>query len=234
MSENAISSCRAFVFDAYGTLFDVGSAVQRVKSSIGEEADRLSALWRQKQLEYTWLRSLMGDFVDFWSVTGDSLDYALAAVGKTDPVLRSKLMETYLALDTFPEVVETLKSLKESGHKLAILSNGAKHMLVSAAKSSGILSLFDAILCVDDLQTYKPHPDVYKHAADNLELEPGEISFQSSNGWDIAGAGHYGFKTVWINRTQQPAERLSHKADAVLSRLDELLPLVKQPDPVTS
>ena len=230
MSENALTSCRAFVFDAYGTLFDVGSAVNRFKGTIGDEGDRLSSIWRQKQLEYTWLRSLMGDFTDFWSVTGDALDYAMAAIGKKDPALRAKLMETYLSLDTFPEVVETLKPLKSQGHKLAILSNGAKHMLISAAKSSGILALFDQIICVDDLKTYKPHPDVYQLAVDQLELSPAEISFQSSNGWDIAGAGHFGFRTAWINRTQQPMERLSHSADVVLKGLDELLPLVAQPE----
>jgi 2-haloacid dehalogenase len=229
MSDNVLSSCRAFVFDAYGTLFDVGSAVARLRDSVGDEADRLSALWRQKQLEYTWLRSLMGDFVDFWTVTGDALDYAMDQTGKKDPVLRAKLMETCLSLDTFPEVVETLNSLKAKGHKLAILSNGAKHMLISAAKSSGILALFDQIICVDDLKTYKPHPNVYQLAADKLELQPAEISFQSSNGWDIAGAGHFGFRTAWINRTQQPKERLSHEADVVLGRLDELLPLIGEP-----
>ncbi|WP_339857841.1 haloacid dehalogenase type II [Thalassospira alkalitolerans] len=230
MSDNVFSSCRAFVFDAYGTLFDVGSAVDRFKGSIGDESDKLSSLWRQKQLEYTWLRSLMGDFTDFWSVTGDALDYAMAAIGKKDPALRAKLMETYLSLDTFPEVVETLKSLKAQGHKLAILSNGAKHMLISAAKSSGILTLFDQIICVDDLKTYKPHPDVYQLAVDQLELLPAEISFQSSNGWDIAGAGHFGFRTAWINRSHLPMERLSHTADVVLQGLDELLPLVALPE----
>lgn len=228
MSDNALSSCRAFVFDAYGTLFDVGSAVARLRDSVGDEADRLSALWRQKQLEYTWLRSLMGEFADFWTVTGDALDFAMDQTGKKDPALRAKLMETYLSLDTFPEVVSTLKALKDQGHKLAILSNGARHMLISAAKSSGILSLFDQILCVDDLKTYKPHPDVYQLAVDKLEVEPGEISFQSSNGWDIAGAGHFGFRTAWINRALNPSERLSHVPDVILGGLDELLPLVSQ------
>lgn len=228
MSDTALSSCRAFVFDAYGTLFDVGSAVARLRDSVGDEADRLSALWRQKQLEYTWLRGLMGEFADFWTVTGDALDYAMDQIGKNDPILRAKLMETYLSLDTFPEVVSTLQTLKDQGHKLAILSNGARHMLISAAKSSGILSLFDQILCVDELKTYKPHPDVYQLAVDKLEVEPGEISFQSSNGWDIAGAGHFGFRTAWINRALNPAERLSHVPDVVLGGLDELLPLVSQ------
>tara|TARA_R110001583_G_scaffold85564_1_gene224130 strand:+ start:22239 stop:22937 length:699 start_codon:yes stop_codon:yes gene_type:complete len=229
MTEISISSCRAFVFDAYGTLFDVGSVSKRLQESLGDDADKLSDLWRRKQLEYSWLRSLMNDFTDFWNVTGDALDYAMAVIGKDDPVLRSRLMEAYLSLDTFPDVVETLKTLKKSGHKLAILSNGARHMLIATAKSSGILSLFDEILCVDDVRTYKPHPSVYQLACDKLELEPGEISFQSSNGWDVAGAGQFGFKTVWINRTAQPAERLSHKADIVVARLDEILPLAGIP-----
>ncbi|HBU98193.1 haloacid dehalogenase type II [Thalassospira lucentensis] len=229
MSDKELSSCRAFVFDAYGTLFDVGSAVAKFRDTVGDEAERLSAVWRQKQLEYTWLRSLMGDFTDFWTVTGDALDFAMEQTGKKDPVLRAKLMETYLSLDTFPEVVETLKTLKSQGHKLAILSNGAKHMLISAAKSSGILTLFDHIICVDDLKTYKPHPDVYQLAVDQLEVNAAEISFQSSNGWDIAGAGHFGFRTAWINRSKQPMERLSHQADVVLNGLDELLPLIEAP-----
>jgi 2-haloacid dehalogenase len=229
MTETAISSCRAFVFDAYGTLFDVGSAIKRCQESLGDEADKLSELWRRKQLEYSWLRSLMGDFADFWTVTGDALDYSLAAIGKNDPILRSRLMETYLSLDTFPEVVKTLQTLKANGHKLAILSNGARHMLISAAKSSGILSLFDEILCVDELRTYKPHPSVYQLAVNKLELDAGEISFQSSNGWDIAGAGHFGFKTAWINRASLPVERLSHHADVILGGLDEILPLAGHP-----
>ncbi|RCK52571.1 haloacid dehalogenase [Thalassospira profundimaris] len=225
MTESAISSCRAFVFDAYGTLFDVNSVIKRCQESLGDEAEKLSELWRRKQLEYTWLRSLMGDFTDFWNVTGDALDYAMTAIGKNDPVLRSRLMETYLSLDAFPEVTRTLQTLKDNGHKLAILSNGARHMLISAAKSSGILSLFDEILCVDDIRTYKPHPSVYQLATEKLELEAGDISFQSSNGWDIAGAGHFGFKTAWINRATLPVDHLSHQPDVTLKGLDELLPL---------
>ena len=225
MTESAISSCRAFVFDAYGTLFDVNSAVKRCQENLGDEAEKLSELWRRKQLEYTWLRSLMGDFSDFWNVTGDALDYAMAAFGKNDPILRSNLMETYLSLDTFPEVKQSLQALKDNGHKLAILSNGARHMLISAAKSSGILPLFDEILCVDDIRIYKPHPSVYQMAAEKLELDAGDISFQSSNGWDIAGAGHFGFKTAWINRGALPVDPLSYQADVTLNGLDGLLPL---------
>ncbi|OKH90029.1 haloacid dehalogenase type II [Thalassospira sp. TSL5-1] len=228
MTESAISSCRAFVFDAYGTLFDANSAIKRCQENLGDDAEKLSELWRRKQLEYTWLRSLMGDFSDFWNVTGDALDYAMAAIGKDDPVLRSRLMETYLSLDTFPEVAQSLQTLKENGHKLAILSNGARHMLISAAKSSGILSLFDEILCVDDIRTYKPHPSVYQLATDKFELEAGDISFQSSNGWDIAGAGHFGFKTAWINRSALPVDHLPHKADLTLNGLDELPPLTRK------
>ncbi|MCC9622964.1 haloacid dehalogenase type II [Thalassospira sp. MA62] len=226
MSNTQLPPCRAFVFDAYGTLFDVGSAVDKLHNSVGKDAESFSALWRQKQLEYTWLRSLMGDFADFWTVTGDALDYAMAQTGRQDALLRTKLMESYLALEPFADVAETLKALKSAGHKVAILSNGTKHMLISAAKTSGLLPLFDEIICVDDLEIYKPHRDVYQLAVDKLELQPAEIAFQSSNGWDIAGAKHFGFNTVWINRTNQAAEILSDGPDFTVNGLDALLPLI--------
>lgn len=189
MSEAPLSSVKACVFDAYGTLFDVNSAVARHGKAIGDDADTLSALWRTKQLEYTWLRSLMGQHRDFWAVTGDALDFALESTGHDEPVLRSRLMEAYLALDAYPEVPEVLERL--AAHKItaALLSNGTPEMLAAAVGNSGIAAHLKMILSIEEVGIYKPHPTVYQLAVDRLRVEPSEIAFLSSNAWDIAGRG---------------------------------------------
>jgi 2-haloacid dehalogenase len=198
---------RACVFDAYGTLFDVHSAVARLRPSLGAQADALSQLWRTKQLEYTWLRALMGRHTDFWQVTGDALDYALARTD-VDPAIRDPLMQAYLALDAYPEVPEVLGRLREGGLETAILSNGEPKMLAAGARSAKITGLLDAILSVEDVGVFKPDPSVYQLAVDRLGVAPGEIAFQSSNAWDIHGAACVGLRPVWINRQGAPRERL--------------------------
>ena len=223
MAEADYSNVKAFVFDAYGTLFDSGSAVSRCRDRVGNSAERLTALWRAKQIEYAWLRSLMGTYADFWRITGEALDYAMKACGLHDARLRSRLMDHYLSLDAYPEVRRTLEALKQKGYRTAVLSNGSPSMLISALKSAGLYKSVDRIYCVDGLQTYKPDQAVYKMAAEGLELEPCEIAFQSSNGWDVAGASKFGFVTAWINRFGAQREELPHEPALELTRLDELL-----------
>ncbi len=221
-SDHKISDIDACVFDAYGTLFDYASASVRCKDALGADWQKLSELWRRKQLEYTWLRSLMGRHVDFWHVTGESLDYALAALKREDPALRAMLMQQFLSLDAFPEVTRVLKKLKEHGVKTAILSNGSPTMLTAALNSSGISRLLDAALSVESAGTFKPHPSVYQLAVDRFNTTVSRICFFSSNGWDACGAAAFGFRAVWVNRYNQPAERLPVGPEATLATLDEV------------
>ncbi len=216
----------ACVFDAYGTLFDVHSAVGRYRQRLGDQADSVSALWRTKQLEYTWLRSLMGRHEDFWQVTGDALDYALDANGIDDGELRSSLMDAYLELDCYPEVRTVLETLKAAGMKLAILSNGTPLMLQAAVSGAGLDDVLETILSVEDVGVYKPDPSVYQLAVDRLQIEESRISFQSSNSWDAVGAAAFGFRVAWVNRFNQRHERLSASPDAEIGTLEELPALV--------
>ncbi|MDH3376427.1 MAG: haloacid dehalogenase type II [Gammaproteobacteria bacterium] len=216
----------ACVFDAYGTLFDVHSAVGRFRQRLGDRADQVSALWRTKQLEYTWLRSLMGRHEDFWQVTGDALDYALDSNDIEDAELRSSLMDAYLELDCYPEVRTVLESLKEAGIKLAILSNGTPLMLQAAVSGAGLGDVLETILSVEDVGIYKPDPSVYQLAVDRLQMEESRISFQSSNSWDAVGAAAFGFRVAWVNRFKQRRERLPASPDAEISTLAELPALV--------
>jgi 2-haloacid dehalogenase len=210
------------VFDAYGTLFDVHAAVGHHRSRLGDKADAVSAMWRTKQLEYTWLRSLMDRYVPFWQVTGDALDYAFDAHGVSDTGLRDDLLNAYMELDCYPEVPEVLAALKEGGMRTAILSNGSPEMLDAAVKSSKLDALLDAVLSVQDLGIFKPHPSVYQLAVDTLEVEPRQVSFQSSNAWDAAAAATFGFRVAWVNRFGQAEERLPDQPDVQLRTLSEL------------
>jgi 2-haloacid dehalogenase len=221
MTSARLSGIRACVFDAYGTLFDVHSAVARLRERVGEQADTLSQLWRTKQLEYSWLRALMGRHADFWQVTGDALDYALARTG-TDPAVREPLMQAYLALDAYPEVPDVLRRLRAGGLETAILSNGEPGMLEAAARSAKIAGLLDAVLSVEAVGIFKPHPKVYQLAVDRLEMRPDQIAFQSSNAWDVHGAAAFGLRAVWINRLGMPPERLPGAAEHELRDLSGL------------
>lgn len=226
MSSVRFSGIKACVFDAYGTLFDVHSAVGRHESRIGEQAGGVSDLWRTKQLQYTWLRSLMGRHVDFWRLTGDALDYALEAHGIDDAPLRDDLMSAYMGLDAYPEVRETLQRLKQAGLKTAILSNGSPGMLESAVDNAGIGDLIDKNLSVEEVGIYKPDPRVYQLAVDRLGVSSEQISFQSSNAWDAVGAATFGFHVAWVNRFGQARERLTADPEAEIRTLDQLLPIV--------
>jgi 2-haloacid dehalogenase len=207
MTAGRMAGIRACVFDAYGTLFDVHSVVGRLRDQLGDQADALSQLWRTKQLEYSWLRALMGRHADFWQVTGEALDYALARTG-VDPAVRAPLLEAYLTLDAYPEVPDVLRRLRAGGLKTAILSNGEPGMLDAGAQSAGIDGLLDAILSVEEVGIFKPEPRVYRLAVERLAVPAATIAFQSSNAWDVHGAACFGLRPVWINRFGAPPERL--------------------------
>ena len=221
MNQNALTGITACVFDAYGTLFDVHSAVRRYSNQV-KESEGVSALWRTKQLEYTWLRSLMGRYVDFWQVTADALDFSLDTYGISDTHLREDLLQAYMTLSCYSEVPDVLDRLKKKGIRCAILSNGSPQMLSSAVKNSGLSEFFDAVISVDMIGQYKPDPRVYRLAVDELKVEKSKIAFQSSNAWDAAGANAYGFNVVWVNRFKQKPERLNTSVDIELTDLEKL------------
>ena len=216
----------ACVFDAYGTLFDFNSATARCRDVLGDRADELSALWRTKQINYTWLRGLMGRHADFWQVTGDALDFCLETMGLQDARLRQRLMDCYLTLETFPEVPAVLRRLKAGGMKTAILSNGTPRMLDAAVSNTGLSDLFDAVLSVEEVGVFKPHHSVYRLPVDRLGVPAERIAFQSSNAWDAVAAGTFGMRVVWINRYGQRRERLTADPDVEGRTLDDLLPVL--------
>jgi 2-haloacid dehalogenase len=193
---------------------------------LGERLAPMTTLWRDKQLQYTWLRALQDRHADFWQVTGDALDFALETLGLDDPRLQARLMDLYLSLDVFPEVPGMLQQLKAAGLKTAILSNGSPQMLNAVVKKAGIAELLDAVLSVELVGVYKPHPKVYRLAVDRLAIPAGAISFQSSNAWDAYAASAFGMGVVWCNRYGQRPERLPGKPDREIASLAELPALV--------
>jgi 2-haloacid dehalogenase len=222
----ALPGIRACVFDAYGTLFDVNSAAARMRDALGDKADALSAIWRTKQLEYTWLRSLMGRHADFWQVTGEALDFAMADIGVHDAGLREDLMAHYLALDAYPDAAPVLAQLRGAGLATAILSNGAPAMLQAGADSARLTERLDAILSVEEAGIFKPHPATYRLAVDRLGVLPEAVCFVSSNGWDVAGAAAFGFRVAWLNRMGRTPERLPAGPDVEIRGLDALPGLI--------
>ncbi len=226
MSDCSINGIEACVFDAYGTLFDVHSAVGSLRDEVGPQYAELSQLWRTKQLEYTWLRSLMRSHCDFWQLTSDALQYAMDAKNISDAKLHEKLMQSYLQLDAFPEVLGVLSVLKKAGLPTAILTNGSPMMIDAAVNSASLNNVISHKLSIESVGIYKPDPRVYQLAADTLGLAPEKICFQSSNAWDAAGAAHFGFQVAWVNRYAQPAERLPGTPGAVISDLDGLLGVI--------
>lgn len=216
------SGIKACVFDAYGTLFDVHSAVGKHRERLSDKANAVSTTWRDKQLQYTWLRSLMRKHCDFWQLTGEALDYALESHEINDGALRDDLLNAYLSLDCYPEVPRVLRKLKEGGLQTAILSNGSPKMLEAAVESSGLKDYLDANLSIEDVGIYKPDPRVYQLAVDKLSVKANEISFQSSNSWDAVGASACGFQVAWVNRFGQKREQLPDQPHAELTTLDDL------------
>jgi 2-haloacid dehalogenase len=214
---------KTYVFDAYGTLFDVHAAVRRYAAEIGPDGQALSEIWRAKQLEYSWVRALMGAYVDFWQLTEQALDYAFARVPSADRSFRDRLLEAYWHLDCYPEVPAVLRALRGEGARLAILSNGSPAMLEAAVRSAALDAVLDDVVSVDAVRTFKTAPAVYEQVATAWRLYPDAISFQSSNRWDIAGAAKFGFRTVWINRGGQPDEYYDYPPALILPSLEGLL-----------
>jgi 2-haloacid dehalogenase len=197
---------RTYVFDAYGTLFDVHAAIAHHRAAAGPDADRCSEIWRTKQLEYTWTLTLAGRYVDFWTLTAQALDYALARVPTVNGALRPQLLDAYLSLKAFPDVRATLADLKVREARLAILSNGTPHMLSRAVEAAGMSGLFEAVLSVDAVRMYKPRPEVYTLVTDRFSIKAEEVVFVSSNRWDVMGAASFGFRPLWLNRADLPDE----------------------------
>ncbi len=202
---------RLCVFDAYGTLFDLASATRPHLSLLGEQANQVAAVWRAKQLEYSWLRSLMGAWVPFAQIVEDALDYALeqATLGDRRAEIAPPLLASFRALTPYPEVPDVLRTLRAAGVRTAILSNGSREMLDAAVAAAGLRELLDAVLCVDEVQVFKPDPRVYQLALERFGVSATQVSFQSSNSWDAAGAAYFGMHVVWCNRGGAPRERLA-------------------------
>jgi 2-haloacid dehalogenase len=216
----------ACVFDAYGTLFDFASASAQARDQLGAKWQPFAELWRAKQLQYTWLRSLMGRHADFRQVTGDALDYALATFAIEDPGLRDRLMALYLRLDAYPDVPETLARLKAAGMKLAILSNGTPAMLAAACEHSGLAGILDDVLSVESVGVFKPHPSVYRLPIERFALPPERMCFVSSNAWDAHAAKANGYRVAWCNRFGQAPERIPEPPDCEIATLAALPAIV--------
>jgi 2-haloacid dehalogenase len=224
-----LSGVEMCVFDAYGTLFDFNSAVARHRRTVGPSAYALSELWRTKQIQYTWLRNTMGTYAPFWQVTGEALDHCLAAHRITDPTVRERLMGAYLALDPFPEAPGMLACLSRAGMRTAILSNGNPGMLDPMVASSGLADHFEAVLSVDEAGVFKPDPRVYRLVEARCGVSPDKVCFLSSNCWDAHGAAQFGFRTVWVNRTGAPDDRLPGTLATVIRDLSDLPDLIGVP-----
>lgn len=214
-----------YVFDGYGTLFDVHAAVRSHADEVGPEGQLLSALWRAKQLEYSWMLTMMGRYRDFWSLTEEALDYAFARVPQANPASRAALLDAYWSCDVHTDVPEVLKQLKMQGAKIAILSNGTTKMLEAACRSAGIDDSIDEIISADEIRVYKPDRRVYDLVTTRFRVFPEAVSFQSSNRWDAAGATAFGFRSVWVNRNNLPEEYNDFRPAAVLLGLEGLLAL---------
>lgn len=222
MTDRDFAGVRACVFDAYGTLFDFASAAAGCADLLGDKAASLTALWRDKQLQYTWLRAVAGRHADFWQVTGEALDFTLQTMQLGAAGLRERLMSLYLTLAAFPEVPEVLRRLKAARVPRAILSNGSPAMLRPLVANAGLGALIDPVLSVEEVGVYKPHPRVYQLAVDRLGLAPEAILFLSSNAWDAYAAAAFGLRVIWCNRYSQPRERLPGTPDREIRSLTEL------------
>ncbi len=217
----AIAVC---VFDAYGTLFDVSAAARQAAAEPGREAlaeqwQALAGLWRDKQVGYTWLRTVAGSHADFWQVTQDALDHALEAFGLADPKLRARLLQLYWELGAYPEVADVLDRLRAAGLGTAILSNGSPAMLSAAVASAGLGDRLDAVLSAESVGRFKPAREVYDLVGRGFGVAARQVMFVSSNGWDAWAATAYGFRTVWVNRADAPLERLTMPPERIVADL---------------
>jgi 2-haloacid dehalogenase len=211
-----------FVFDAYGTLFDVHAAIARFRDKAGPDADRMSEIWRTKQLEYSWTLTLAGRYAPFWTLTERALDFALARVPSVDKALKPQLMQAYFNLDAFADARAALRTLKSKGHQTGILSNGSPEMLDGAVDGANVRGDLDAVLSVDVLKMFKPRPEVYGLVTQHFNCKPADVTFVSSNRWDVMASVSVGFHGNWINRAGNPDEYLDFPPERVLRSLTEL------------
>jgi 2-haloacid dehalogenase len=219
-----ITTC---VFDAYGTLFDVNAACRELSKEVGDKWNELSSLWRLRQVEYTWLRNSMEEYIDFWKITSDALDYAMETLNIKNIKLKENLLSLYLKLEAYPEVKSVLGNIKNMGLKTAILSNGNKKMLESAVSNAKIQNLINEILSVDDCKIYKPSSKVYDLVERKMGVKNEQVLFFSSNAWDMHAASNYGFKTIWVNRFQGKLEKLPGKPHKIINSLEQIEKILK-------
>ncbi len=216
---------RSVVFDAYGTLFDVNSAAENCKDKIGDKWERFANFWRTTQLEYTWLRSLMKKHKDFWQVTEDSLEKSMK-VFNIDNSLKSELLNLYKVLSPYPEVKETLESLKKRNFKIAILSNGTPNLLKELVQSNNLNDLFDDLFSIEEVKIYKPSSKVYDLPINKYNIKSEEVAFLSANTWDVSGGGNYGYNAIWVNRNNAVFDYLDFKPKNEINNLTQLLNLI--------
>ena len=220
-----MKNVKAIIFDAYGTLFDVNSAAEKCKDKIGDKWEPFANFWRTTQLEYTWLRSLMGRHKDFWQVTEDSLDKSMKAFN-IDLSMKDELLNLYKVLSPYKEVPETLKILKEKKFKLAILSNGTPSLLKELVRSNNLDNLFDDIFSIEEVGVYKPSSKVYDIPIKKYQIEKSEVAFLSANTWDVSGGGNYGYQSIWVNRNNNIFDNLDYEPKNQIKNLKDLLPKI--------
>ena len=220
-----MKNIKAIIFDAYGTLFDVNSAAEKCKSKIGDKWESFANYWRKTQLEYTWLRSLMGRHKDFWAITEDSLDKSMKAFNVNE-AMKNELLDLYKILSPYPEVKETLKKLKDKKYKLAILSNGTPALLNELVKSNNLQNLFDDIFSIEEVKIYKPSSKVYDMPIKKYNIKKEDAAFLSANTWDVSGGGNYGFSSVWVNRNKNIFDNLDYIPKNQISELNQLLDIL--------
>ena len=220
-----MKNIKAIIFDAYGTLFDVNSAAEKCKSKIGDKWESFANYWRKTQLEYTWLRSLMGRHKDFWAITEDSLDKSMKAFNVNE-AMKNELLDLYKILSPYPEVKETLKKLKDKKYKLAILSNGTPALLNELVKSNNLQNLFDDIFSIEEVKIYKPSSKVYDMPIKKYNIKKEDAAFLSANTWDVSGGGNYGFSSVWVNRNNNIFDNLDYMPKNQISELNQLLDIL--------
>ena len=221
------------IFDAYGTLFDVTSATRMVAneeeySSFPNHSVKVSNSWRIKQLEYSWLRNIMHEYIDFWQITKDALDFALEENQIKNEKLRQRLLDVYWNLSAYPEAHDVLTTLKANNIQTGILSNGSNQMLNSAVVSANLENYLDKIISIDGIEIYKPDPKVYQMVIDQFNCKIEEVLFISSNGWDIAGASKFGFTTLWVNRNLIPKDRLTFMPNKITNNLSTIPNILKE------
>jgi len=216
-----MKNIKAIIFDAYGTLFDVNSAAEKCKDKIGKKWESFSNYWRTTQLEYTWLRNLMGRHKDFWQITEDSLDKSMK-VFEIDSSMKIDLLNLYKILSTFPEVKDALNILKEKKYKLAILSNGTPSLLNELVKSNNLDNIFDDVFSIEEVKAYKPDPKVYNIPIKKYQIQKNEVAYLSANTWDVSAGGNYGFNPVWVNRNNNIFDNLDFKPINEIKNLKDI------------